>query len=127
MNYIEVMKQALEALERDSEAIVLLRQIRCSAERHAMPRQWLTDSDLVIGYWDKPDAVTARTQASTNLRLAIEQAKWHHPECEGECIACLIEREVKQAYGIQGLDYLRRHIAAPPQQECQGLTPGETK
>ena len=36
---------------------------------------------------------------------------WHHPDCEGECIACLIEREVEAAYGTQGLSYLRRHIA----------------
>lgn len=36
---------------------------------------------------------------------------WHHPDCEGECIACLIEREVTAAYGTQGLAYLRRHLA----------------
>jgi len=44
---------------------------------------------------------------------------WHHPDCEGECIACLIEREVTAAYGTQGLAYLRRHIAVtqPPEQE----------
>lgn len=42
---------------------------------------------------------------------------WHHPDCEGECIACLIEREVTAAYGTQGLAYLRRHIAVtqPPE------------
>ena len=36
---------------------------------------------------------------------------WHHPDCEGECIACLIEREVEAAYGTQGLAYLRRHVS----------------
>lgn len=36
---------------------------------------------------------------------------WHHPDCEGECIACLIEREVTAAYGTQGLAYLRRHVS----------------
>lgn len=43
--------------------------------------------------------------------------QWHHPDCYGECIACLIEREIQSAYGNQGLDYLRRHVTAPPQPE----------
>lgn len=43
-----------------------------------------------------------------------EPAKWHHPECEGECIACLIERVVQEAYGSQGLGYLQRHLTSPP-------------
>lgn len=46
-----------------------------------------------------------------------EPAKWHHPECEGECIACLIERVVQEAYGSQGLGYLQRHLASPPAQQ----------
>ncbi len=45
-----------------------------------------------------------------------EPAKWHHPECEGECIACLIERVVQEAYGSQGLSYLQRHLTSPPAQ-----------
>ena len=45
-----------------------------------------------------------------------EPAKWHHPECEGECIACLIERVVQEAYGSQGLGYLQRHLTSPPAQ-----------
>jgi hypothetical protein len=40
---------------------------------------------------------------------------WHHPGCEGECIACLIERTVQESYGSQGLGYLQRHLAARPQ------------
>ena len=32
-----------------------------------------------------------------------EPVKWHHPECEGQCIACLIEQVVQEAYGSQGL------------------------
>lgn len=43
-----------------------------------------------------------------------EPAKWHHPECEGECIACLIEQVVQKAYGSQGLGYLQRHLTSPP-------------
>lgn len=45
-----------------------------------------------------------------------EPEKWHHPECEGECIACLIERVVQEAYGSQGLSYLQRHLTSPPPQ-----------
>ena len=45
-----------------------------------------------------------------------EPEKWHHPECEGECIACLIERVVQEAYGSQGLGYLQRHLTSPPAQ-----------
>ena len=42
---------------------------------------------------------------------------WHHPDCKGECIACLIEREVTAAYGTKGLAYVRRHLAVtqPPE------------
>jgi hypothetical protein len=46
-----------------------------------------------------------------------EPEKWHHPECEGECIACLIERVVQEAYGSQGLSYLQRHLTPPPAQQ----------
>ena len=53
-----------------------------------------------------------------------EPEKWHHPECEGECIACLIERVVQEAYGSQGLSYLQRHLTSPPAQR-KPLTPLE--
>jgi hypothetical protein len=43
-----------------------------------------------------------------------EPVAWHHPECKGECIACLIERCVKDSYGTQGLDFMLRHINAEP-------------
>lgn len=46
-----------------------------------------------------------------------EREKWHHPECEGECIACLIERVVQEAYGSQGLSYLQRHLTSSPAQQ----------
>ena len=54
-----------------------------------------------------------------------EPAKWHHPECEGQCLACLIEQVVQEAYGSQGLGYLQRHLTTPPQREWQGLTDEE--
>ena len=51
-----------------------------------------------------------------------EPDKWHHPECEGECIACLIERVVQEAYGSQGLGYLQRHLTSPlPCPTCEAL------
>ncbi len=54
-----------------------------------------------------------------------KQPAWHHVDCEGECIACLIEREVLVAYGNQGLNYLLSHLFAPPQREWQELTDEE--
>ena len=84
-----------------------------------------------LEYLDSPSSKLwpAGTQYNiiTALRLAIEQAEkqepvaWHHPDCEGECIACLIEREVHSAYGNQGLTYLRRHIGAHPCPTCEAL------
>lgn len=35
---------------------------------------------------------------------------WHHEECDGNCLACLIEALVKENYGEQGLDFLRRKV-----------------
>ena len=55
-----------------------------------------------------------------------EPEKWHHPECEGECIACLIERVVQEAYGSQGLSYLQRHLTSPPAQQ-EPLTGGDER
>lgn len=55
-----------------------------------------------------------------------EPKKWHHPECEGECIACLIERVVQEAYGSQGLSYLQRHLTSPPAQQ-EPLTGGDER
>ncbi len=40
---------------------------------------------------------------------------WHIEGCTGACLACLIEETVRQHYGTQGLDYLRRKVGA----ECQ--------
>ncbi len=37
---------------------------------------------------------------------------WHHEECEGKCLACLIEALVREHYGTQGLDFLRRKVGA---------------
>ena len=83
-------------------------------------------------YWrDRFDAITAINEALTEQPaqqqepVALpekiyefvptpEPVKWHHPECEGQCIACLIEQVVQEAYGSQGLGYLQRHLTPPP-------------
>ena len=43
-----------------------------------------------------------------------EPVAWHHPKCDGQCIACLIEKAVEDAYGTKGRDYMLRHINAAP-------------
>ena len=35
---------------------------------------------------------------------------WNHADCEGQCLACLIQNVVKQTYGNQGLAYLLRNV-----------------
>lgn len=35
---------------------------------------------------------------------------WHHPECDGKCMACLLEATVLENYGTQGLDFLRSKV-----------------
>ena len=61
----------------------------------------------------------------TALRERLEQPEpepepepvaWHHPDCQGECIACLIERAVQDSYGTQGRNYLLRHVTPQPRQ-----------
>lgn len=59
---------------------------------------------------------SAHERLLDNLRERLESGEqrpvgWHHPDCEGACIACLIEREVAQAYGKQGVSYLLSHVA----------------
>jgi hypothetical protein len=49
---------------------------------------------------------------------------WHHPDCAGVCLACLIELKVYEEYGQQGLDYLRKRVQTP-RKEWVGLTSEE--
>ena len=68
-------------------------------------------------FWAQP---ASTFQDGTPLYTAPPQREqappaWHHPDCEGNCMACLIEREVQTSFGNHGLDYLRRHVATPPQ------------
>ena len=37
---------------------------------------------------------------------------WHIEGCTGACLACLIEETVRQHYGTQGLEFLRRKVGA---------------
>ena len=53
-----------------------------------------------------------------------EPVAWHHPDCAGVCLACLIELKVHEEYGQQGLDYLRKRVQTP-RTEWVGLTDEE--
>ncbi|CAB4137276.1 hypothetical protein UFOVP768_42 [uncultured Caudovirales phage] len=88
------------------------------------PRTW----NHVVVYASKPaqQEPVALPEKTYEFVPTPEPAKWHHPECEGECIACLIERVVQEAYGSQGLGYLQRHLTSPPAQRTWvGLTDRE--
>lgn len=70
--------------------------------------------------YQKPDKQCDRCGEANPAEIHTctpKQPAWHHVDCEGECIACLIEREVLVAYGNQGLNYLLSHLFAPPQRE----------
>jgi hypothetical protein len=54
-----------------------------------------------------------------------EPVAWHHPDCAGVCLACLIELKVYEEYGQQGLDYLRKRVQTP-RKPWQGLTDEDT-
>jgi hypothetical protein len=62
------------------------------------------------------EAITALRQLLEQPEPVQEPVVWHHPDCEGECIACLIERDVQAAYGAQGLAYLHRRVTTTPAQ-----------
>lgn len=81
----------------------------------------VTDIDDAWAAWESRPyyAIPVHDAFAASGKPMRDAAPWHHPECEGECIACLIERAVKDAYGTQGLGYMLRHInaARPPAQE----------
>lgn len=103
----EAMKLALEALEgalsddkpyieKSKQAIVALREALAEQPAQQEP--------------------VALPEKMYEFVPTPEPIKWHHPECEGQCIACLIEQVVQEAYGSQGLGYLQRHLTSPPAQ-----------
>lgn len=73
----------------------------------------MKDSNLAV-----KESLTAQSPdhvaASGKPIAEQEPVAWHHPQCEGQCIACLIEKAVQDAYGTQGRDYMLRHINAAP-------------
>ena len=68
---------------------------------------------MAEGNWNKAIAAIREALAEQPAQQQ-EPVAWHHPECKGACIACLIEQEVLKAYGNQGLNYLRRYVLSPP-------------
>jgi hypothetical protein len=82
--------------------------------------------------WPETPENFKRFRAIEALRARLAQPEqepvaWHHHDCEGECIACLIERAIESEYGTQGVGYLRRHVTTtPPRKEWVGLTDDET-
>jgi hypothetical protein len=44
--------------------------------------------------------------------MTDEKPNWHHPECQGACLACLIEQSVRRDYGTQGLTFLLGKVQA---------------
>jgi hypothetical protein len=41
-----------------------------------------------------------------------EKPNWHHPDCQGACLACLVEQSVRRDYGTQGLTFLLGKVQA---------------
>ena len=46
-----------------------------------------------------------------------EPVEWHHPECKGNCLACLIEEVVIKQFGTIGLVYLHKRLSIPNKPE----------
>lgn len=68
----------------------------------------------LLGLHDQGWRVLPKVAPPAQPEPVQEPVAWHHPDCEGECIACLIERDVQAAYGAQGLAYLHRRVTTPP-------------
>jgi hypothetical protein len=48
---IEIARSAVNPVEQGAAALALLKRIRYHAQRHALPRDWLTAADEVLGTW----------------------------------------------------------------------------
>lgn len=85
-----------------------------------MKKVWLLENQQARWFefeepHDMPSDVTVTMLTATEQPAQQQEpVAWHHPECKGACIACLIEQEVLKAYGNQGLNYLRRYVLSPP-------------
>ena len=47
----KALDAAADEIEHGAAALALLKRIRYHAERHALPRDWLTAADEVLGTW----------------------------------------------------------------------------
>lgn len=130
---IEAMKQALDAFEEiyclwPAEQVVSKARETLRAAIAEASMQRLTDVQQEMDCYGDGNVYRGQrssdSQAQT-IRVKHEPGAWHHPDCEDACIACLIEREVEESYGTQGLSYLRRHVVAPLRREWVGLTDEE--
>lgn len=82
-------------------------QLRLIEQLVENPNFDTTASDME--YWE-PVHDRLHERLAQKDESSEEPVAWHHPDCKGECIACLIERTVQDAYGTQGLKYLRRAL-----------------
>jgi regulator of replication initiation timing len=64
-----------EPVTQTNEALKLLREIRHHAERHSLPREWLTDADRVLGTWAPYAAPPVRTLTDEEIDRLIEEAE----------------------------------------------------
>lgn len=108
----DALKLAREALKHISSHYMSLPKIGCmalAAVEEAMAEQPAQQLNAGV------PSLYPEPELGVSIKATYEQPAqpllWHHPDCEGECIACLIEREVTAAYGTQGLAYLRRHVS----------------
>lgn len=114
------------APDRDAELEKLRELCGCAyqlAGFHDAPEAWLD------ALWDAADGIPLaewRVQSDLTETLlpytpsAPVGVEWHHPDCEGECLSCLIERRVLQEFGTQGLDWLMQRVAASTQEKGNG-------
>ena len=68
-------------------------------------------TDSYVGDYEDFERLTKAIRAEALAEQEKQEpVAWHHPECEGSCLACLIEKDVQENFGNQGLNYLKRHI-----------------
>jgi hypothetical protein len=99
--------------DRHHEALVAAREL---LDQSAEPEPAFKLSDAGADTNIEPFTLYPKGSGMVTMNQPVA---WHHPDCAGECIACLIEEVVTEAYGTQGLEYLRKRVNAlhQPEQE----------